>query len=87
MKQEELNTLTTEIVELKIQTEKQKTEISKRRSDEIEYLAKIKNLTAASANAEKLAVENKELLVNNTQFEKERDLASDKFKEEQILRK
>ena len=79
--------MTSEIVELKIQEEKQSLELTKRKSDEIEYQIKIKSLTQASADCEKLTEENKVLLKNNTQFEKERDLASDKFKEEQIKRK
>ena len=66
MKQDELNDLTTEIVDLKIETEKQKEEIEKRIKDEVEHLNKIKSLTQASADCERLGIENKELLKNNT---------------------
>jgi len=47
------------MVDLKIETEKQGKEIEKRCKEEVEYLDKIKNLTQASADFEKLTVENK----------------------------
>lgn len=87
MKQQEMNQLNNDLVEVKVQSEKQQEEITVMKNSQKEMNTQLEDLKIKSQDLEKLSKELKELQASFTSLESDKNTSTEKYKDEQTKRK